>query len=51
MLDLEMVSAICPSCPIIYVGANSASFTDLGTAVKTAAAKGAKVISNSYGGS
>ena len=51
MLDLEMVSAICPSCPIIYVGANSASFTDLGTAVKTAAAKGARVISNSYGGS
>ena len=51
MLDLEMVSAICPSCPIIYVGANSASFTDLGTAVKTAADKGAKVISNSYGGS
>ena len=51
MLDLEMVSAICPSCPIIYVGANSASFTDLGTAVKTAATKGAKVISNSYGGS
>ena len=50
MLDLEMVSAICPTCPIIYVGANSASFTDLGTAVKTAAAKGAKVISNSYGG-
>ena len=51
MLDLEMVSAICPSCPIIYVGANSPSFADLGTAVKTAAAKGAKVISNSYGGS
>lgn len=51
MLDLEMVSAICPTCPIIYIGASSASFTDLGTAVKTAAAKGAKVISNSYGGS
>ena len=51
MLDLEMVFAVCPTCPIIYVGANSASFTDLGTAVRTAAAKGAKVISNSYGGS
>lgn len=51
MLDLEMVSAICPTCPIIYVGANSPSFTDLGTAVQTAARKGAKVISNSYGGS
>jgi subtilase family serine protease len=50
MLDLEMVSAICTSCPIIYVGANSASFNDLAAAVRTAYAKGAKVISNSYGG-
>jgi subtilase family serine protease len=50
MLDLEMVSAICPSCPILYVGANSASFSDLAAAVNTAAGKGAKVISNSYGG-
>jgi subtilase family serine protease len=50
MLDLEMVSAICPSCKIIYVGANSASFTDLGKAVNTAVAKGAQVVSNSYGG-
>ena len=50
MLDLEMVSAMCPSCPILYVGANSASFSDLATAVNTAATKGAKVISNSYGG-
>jgi len=51
MLDLEMVSAICPLCPILYVGAYSASFNDLGAAVDQAAAKGAKVISNSYGGS
>jgi subtilase family serine protease len=50
MLDLEMISAICPSCHIIYVGANSASFADLGAAVDTAARLGAKVISNSYGG-
>ncbi|MDX6220943.1 MAG: hypothetical protein QOJ48_2624 [Frankiales bacterium] len=50
MLDLEMVSAICPACPILYVGAKSASFTDLGTAVNTAVAQGAKVVSNSYGG-
>jgi subtilase family serine protease len=50
MLDLEMVSAICSGCPILYVGANSASFSDLATAVNTAAAQGAKVISNSYGG-
>jgi len=51
MLDLEMVSAICPNCPILYVGARSASFADLATAVDTAARLGAKVISNSYGGS
>jgi len=51
MLDLEMISAICPSCSIIYVGANSASFNDLAAAVDTAAGLGAMVISNSYGGS
>jgi subtilase family serine protease len=50
MLDLEMVSAICPGCRILYVGANSASFNDLATAVNTAVARGATVVSNSYGG-
>jgi subtilase family serine protease len=50
MLDLEMASAICPGCPILYVGGNSASFNDLATAVDTAARLGARVISNSYGG-
>ena len=50
MLDLEMVSAICPTCSILYVGANSASFNDLAAAVSRAKALGAKVISNSYGG-
>jgi subtilase family serine protease len=50
MLDLEMVSAICPACHILYVGAKSASFADLATAVNTAALQGAAVISNSYGG-
>jgi len=49
MLDLEMVSAICPTCNILYVGANSASFNDLGIAVDTAWRLGATVISNSYG--
>jgi subtilase family serine protease len=49
-LDLDMVSALCPSCQIIYVAASSAGFGDLATAVATAHAKGAKVISNSYGG-
>jgi subtilase family serine protease len=50
-LDVQMVSAICPSCKILLVEASSASFTDLGTAVSTAVKLGAKVVSNSYGGS
>ncbi|MFD4507613.1 hypothetical protein [Streptomyces sp. NPDC058457] len=50
MLDLEMVSAACPDCKILYAGADSASFDDLGTAVNTAVRPGAKVVSNSYGG-
>ena len=50
MLDLEMVSAICPTCQLVYIGADSTSFDDLGKAVDTAVAKGAKVVSNSYGG-
>jgi subtilase family serine protease len=50
MLDLEMVSALCPACPILYVGANSNQFTDMAAAVNRAKLAGAKVISNSYGG-
>ena len=49
-LDLDMVSAMCPNCRIVLVEANSSSLADLGTAVNTAAALGAHVISNSYGG-
>lgn len=49
-LDLDMVSATCPKCHIILVEASSASFANLGTAVNTAASKGAQTISNSYGG-
>ncbi|MDP9181251.1 MAG: S8 family serine peptidase [Actinomycetota bacterium] len=49
MLDLDMVSAMCPTCPILYVGGNSASFADLGAAVNRAVTMGAKVVSNSYG--
>jgi subtilase family serine protease len=51
MLDLEMVSAICPDCDILYAGAASASFVDLGAAVNRAVTDGAVVVSNSYGGS
>jgi hypothetical protein len=50
-LDLDMVSAACPSCKIILVEANSATNDDLGAAVNAAAALGANAISNSYGGS
>ena len=51
-LDLDMVSAMCPSCHILLVQASTASYVNLGTAVNTAAATpGVTVISNSYGGS
>ena len=49
-LDLDMVSAACPTCKILLVEANSADMNDLGAAVNTAAAMGASAISNSYGG-
>jgi subtilase family serine protease len=48
-LDLDMVSAMCPACPILYVGADSPTFSDLAAAVTRAHTLGAKVISNSYG--
>ena len=35
-LDLDMVSAMCPSCSILLVEANSAAYTDLGTGVNKA---------------
>jgi subtilase family serine protease len=47
-LDVDMVSAICPNCHILLVEASSSSFSDLGTAVNTAASLGANAISNSY---
>jgi subtilase family serine protease len=49
-LDLDMVSAMCPNCKIILVEANSNSFANLAAAENKAAALGAHVISNSYGG-
>jgi subtilase family serine protease len=51
MLDLEMVSAICPNCHILLVEATSPTTANLGTAVNTAVAQGAVAVSNSYGGS
>ena len=50
-LDLDMVSAACPSCKILLVEASSASLANLATAVNTAARQpGVVAISNSYGG-
>lgn len=49
-LDLDMASAMCPNCRIILVEATSATFGNLAAAENTAAALGAHVISNSYGG-
>ena len=50
-LDIDMASAMCPGCKIVLVQANSSSYADLATAVRTAAAMpGVTVISNSYGG-
>ncbi len=50
-IDVDMVSALCPNCAILLVEAQSASISDLGTAVNTAVALGANVVSSSWGGS
>jgi subtilase family serine protease len=49
-LDIDMLSAMCPSCQIWLVEANDNTYNNLATAVNTAASLGAHVISNSYGG-
>ena len=49
-LDLDMISAICPQCHIMLLEASAPSMTDLGTAINTAVARGAKYVSNSWGG-
>lgn len=48
-IDVQMARAICQSCHILLVEADSEEFSDLGTAVDTAARLGASEISNSYG--
>jgi hypothetical protein len=51
-LDVDMVSAICPSCHIFLVEANAPSIADLGTSVKSAVKTlKADFVSNSYSGS
>ncbi|HZZ00740.1 MAG TPA: hypothetical protein VFE36_14325 [Candidatus Baltobacteraceae bacterium] len=47
-LDVEMVSAVCPRCPILLVEADSPAMDDLGASVDTAVSLGARVVSNSY---
>jgi subtilase family serine protease len=50
-LDVDAVSATCPTCHILVVQAKTSSFANLGTAVNTAAGRpGVVAISNSYGG-
>jgi hypothetical protein len=49
-LDIEVSHATCQSCKIMLVEANSALFTYLEEAEKTAARLGATEISNSWGG-
>jgi hypothetical protein len=48
--DIETVHAVCPSCHIVLVEANSSLDTDLFAAEEVAAAQGASEISNSWGG-
>lgn len=48
-LDLDAVSSACPKCDILLVEGQSPSTDDLGTAMDTAVALGAKYVSNSYG--
>jgi subtilase family serine protease len=48
-LDVEVAHAICQNCRIELFEAKSNSFANLKAAVNTAAARGAEVISNSYG--
>jgi len=51
-LDIDMVSATCPTCHILLVEAKSNSFANLATAANYASTvAGVKAISNSYGGS
>jgi hypothetical protein len=49
-LDVETAHEICQTCNILLVEASSNYFNDLGAAENEAAALGADVISNSWGG-
>jgi subtilase family serine protease len=49
-LDVESIHGMCPGCRINLVEATSPSMANLTTAVDEAAATGARIVSNSYGG-
>ncbi len=49
-LDLDMVSALCPSCSIVLVESSQATSSSLGIAENTAASFRPVAISNSWGG-
>jgi subtilase family serine protease len=49
-LDIQMVSAVCPTCKILLVEGDDNSHEALAAAERTAASSGAVVISNSFGG-
>lgn len=49
-LDVQSVRAICRHCKILLVEADDNNDPNLARAVKEAIKKGAKVVSNSYGG-
>lgn len=48
-LDVEASHAMCQNCSLLLVEADSASYSNLMTAVDTAVLLGANVVSNSYG--
>lgn len=48
-LDLQTVSAVCPTCHLLLVEGNSNLGTSLAAAVNTAVRLGAHIVSNSYG--
>lgn len=48
-LDVEIAHGICQNCKILLIEAKNGKLANLGKAVNTAVAKGADVVSNSYG--
>lgn len=49
-LDIEMISASCPQCAVKLIEADSASWSDLSTAVVEAVRLGATIVSTSFAG-